>query len=81
MKSIDVYADTRGVSRCTGKTCGQRILWATIVASGRKMCFNDAEAVALKTRLEPTTNRVIETLDLDDNHWATCSDRKQFGGR
>lgn len=81
MKAIEIYADTRGVARCTGRTCGQRILWATIVASGRKMCFDDPEAVALQTRLEPSTNRVIEALDLEGNHWATCPDRKQFGGR
>ena len=78
MKAIEVYADTRGVSRCTGRTCGQRILWAEVVKSGKKMCFNDPEAVALKQRAEPGSNRLIESLDLDDNHWATCPDRKQF---
>jgi hypothetical protein len=75
---IEIYADTRGVSRCTGATCGRRILWATIAASGKKMCFDDLELVALKTRTEASTNRVIETVDRTVNHWATCPDAKRF---
>lgn len=79
MRTIEIYADTRGVSACTGRTCGQRILWATVVKSGRKMCFSDPGAVALATRHEEATGRLVEVLDLDGNHWATCSDRQTFG--
>ena len=80
-KTIEIYADTRGVSRCTGPTCGQKILWAQVVKSGKKMCFNDIELVALSTRREMATGRLIESVDLDANHWATCSDVNRFGQR
>lgn len=77
-KTIEVYADTRGISTCTGPHCHQRILWATVVKSGKKMCFNDPEQVALQTRHEPGSRRLIEVLDFNDNHWSTCVDARQF---
>jgi len=78
MKTTEIYADTRGVATCTGRDCRQRILWATIVKSGRRMCFNDPELPALSTRHEPETRRLIETVDLDTNHWATCANAQRF---
>jgi hypothetical protein len=78
VKPIEIYADSRGISTCRGERCGQRILWAEVAATGRRMCFNDLELPALKTRRESATNRLIETVDLDDNHWSTCKDREKF---
>lgn len=78
MKTIEIFADTRGFSACSGADCGARILWAQVVKSGRKMCF-DGDPVAISTRHEPATHRLIETVDLDANHWATCPNAKKFG--
>lgn len=80
MKTIEIYADTRGVSRCKGPSCGKRILWATVVATGRKMCFDDTELPALRTRHDDA-RRLVEEVDLDANHWATCPDRNDFGAK
>ncbi len=80
MKTIEIYADTRGPGRCRDERCGQPIIWATVVRSGKKMCF-DGEAIALRTRLEPSTRRLIEEVDLDDNHWSRCPGAAQFKRR
>jgi hypothetical protein len=74
-KTIEIYADTRGPGKCRG--CRAPIEWAEIVASGKKMCF-DGQIVALETRHDPATHRLIEKVDLATNHWATCPDRDAF---
>lgn len=76
--TIEVYVDSFGVSTCTGANCRKRILWATIVKSGKKMCFDDPEVVALASRYEASTNRLIYAMPLDGNHWAVCVDRDRF---
>jgi hypothetical protein len=76
--TIEIFADTRGISPCTGRTCGRRILWAQVVKSGKRMCFDDLELPALSTRHDPASNRLIETVDLTVNHWATCPDARAF---
>jgi hypothetical protein len=77
-KGIEVYVDSFGVSTCTGANCRKRILWAEVVRSGRKMCFDDPEIVALRSRHEPATHRLIYEFPLDGNHWAHCPDRDRF---
>lgn len=77
MKLVRIYADTRGVSLCSGPTCGRRILWAQVVATGKKMCFDDLDLVAIRTE-QDNAGRLIEHVDLDRNHWATCPDAKRF---
>ena len=77
-KTIAVYVDTLGRATCTGRTCRKRILWATVVKTGRKMCFDDPEIVALRSYYEPATNRLIYEFPLDGNHWAVCPDRDRF---
>lgn len=76
MKLIQVYADTVGRARCSGPTCGAAITWATVVASGRKLCF-DGELVALKTSMD-ADHRQIWEVSGDDMHWATCLDVERF---
>lgn len=78
-KTIQIYADTRGIGKCNGPDCGARILWATVCGTGNKMPFSDVELVALKTEHERETGRLIETVDIDSNHWATCPNSKSFG--
>jgi hypothetical protein len=73
-KTIFVYSDTRGTAKCRG--CGASITWAQVVKSGKRMCF-DGDPVALRTRHDDS-RRLIEELDLDTNHWATCPDAKTF---
>ena len=68
-KHIDIYADTRGPAKCKG--CGRAIEWATIVASGKKMCF-DGAIVALSGYPHKVSGRRVESVDLATNHWATC---------
>lgn len=77
-KTIEIYADTRGRATCRG--CQAPIEWAEVVASGKKMCF-DGEIVALRTRQDSATRRLIEVVDLSTNHWATCPKRDQFRRR
>lgn len=79
--TIEVYVDTFGRARCTGANCRKEILWATVVRSGRKMCFDDPGVAALASRHEPATNRLIYALPLDGNHWAVCPDRDRFKRR
>ena len=74
-RTIEVWADTRGKARCKG--CQAPIEWAEIVKSGKKMCF-DGEIVALRTRHDPQTHRLIEAVAFDTNHWGTCPQRAQF---
>jgi hypothetical protein len=77
-KMIEIWADTRGRARCRG--CRAPIEWAEIVVTGKKMCF-DGEIVALSTRHDHATRRLIESVDLSTNHWATCPDAKSFKRR
>lgn len=79
--TIKIYADTRGVGVCSGRDCRKRILWAEIVGSGKKMCFNDLELPALRTYQEEGTMRLVEVVDRDDNHWATCPNARDFSRR
>ena len=76
-KEIEVYADTKGRVRCCG--CDARITWAEIVKTSKKMCFN-GDPVALRTH-QTIDMRLIEVLDLSENHWATCPEREQFKKR
>jgi hypothetical protein len=78
VRTIEIFADTRGKAICRG--CGQPIEWAEIVKSGKKMCFN-GEIVALSTRQEPETARLIEAADFATNHWGTCPKREEFKRR
>ena len=75
MNTIEIYSDSRGRAKCKG--CGASIEWGTIVKSGKKMCF-DGEIVALSTRHDPATHRLIEAVDFETNHWTSCPDRAQF---
>ncbi len=75
MPTIEIFADTRGKARCHG--CGQAIEWAEVVKSGKRMCF-DNEIVALLTRTDLGSRRLIEIVDLATNHWATCPQRDRF---
>jgi hypothetical protein len=75
LRTIEVWADTRGRGRC--RACGARIEWAEIVKSAKKMPF-DADLVALRTRHHAQTHRLIEEVDLATNHWATCPRAADF---
>jgi len=77
MPTIAIYADTRGRGRCRAQACGVVLTWAEVVATGKRMCF-DGDPVALRTRHEPETHRLIEELDLADNHWQRCPGAPSF---
>jgi len=77
-RTIEVYADTRGPGRCSG--CRAAIVWATVVKSGKKMCF-DEPAIALTTRHEDSTRRLVEAIAFETNHWASCPASDQFKRR
>lgn len=77
IKPVEIYADTRGSSPCRGPNCRAMLTWAVVVRTGSRMCFT-GDPVALKTRLEPSTNRLIETVDLNENHWGVCPDAPSF---
>jgi hypothetical protein len=44
------------------------------------MCFDDVDLPALRTRHDDS-RRLIEEVDLDANHWATCPDARRFESR
>lgn len=79
--NIAIYADTRSIGRCNGPNCGKLILWATLASTGKKMCFDDTELPALRTYHEEGSGRLIEVVDRDANHWASCVDSKRFRDR
>lgn len=74
-KTIEVWADTRGRAQC--KACGAGMTWAEVVATGKRMPFT-GDPVALTTRHDSATRRLVEVLDLGANHWATCTDPNRF---
>lgn len=78
MKTTEIYSDTRKTGICRGPNCGRTILFATIVKSGKTMPFRDPQLVALSTRHEPATMRLIETVDLGESHFGDCPDAKRF---
>jgi hypothetical protein len=76
--TIEVFAATVERAQCRG--CKAAIVWATIVSSGRRMCFNSLRVV--ETKLERVAPfRVIKVVDLTLNHWATCPDADTFRRR
>lgn len=77
-RTIDVWDDTLSPEQpCRGSTCKQKIVWAQVVKSGKRMCFN-APAVPLRTKTDAQSGRVVAEMDFDDNHWASCPDRDGF---
>lgn len=78
LHDIDIYADTVTYAVCRGRTCHKTLTWATIVATGKKMCFTGKiDAVgALKRGTE--NGRPTWTLPLERNHWKDCADSADF---
>jgi hypothetical protein len=77
VQTIHVYADTKGPGKCRG--CGASITWAEIVKSGKRMCFNGSP-VALYTH-HTTDMRLVEAIDITENHWKSCPDADSFRRR
>jgi len=77
-KTIAIWADTRGRGICRG--CGAAIEWAEIVASGKRMPF-DVPIVEVSGHVDLDTGRDVHVVDLERNHWASCSKREQFKRR
>jgi hypothetical protein len=80
MKTIEIYADTRGKGTCRG--CHAAITWGEVVKTGKKMCFT-GEPVALRTWHSDDLlgRRLIEIIDLDENHWRACVSVDSFRRR
>jgi hypothetical protein len=76
MKWIEVYGDTVGRNFCRDVACEAPLIWAEVVKTGRKMCFN-GDAVPVQTRHDEA-GRLIEIYDVADNHWAVCPGAKSF---
>jgi hypothetical protein len=67
-RTTEIYADTRGHAKCRG--CDAPIVFAEIVKGGKRMPF-DLPLVALRTRHDDG-GRLIEEVDLGENHFASC---------
>lgn len=78
-KTIEIFADTRGRGTCRGPNCRAAITWAETIA-GKKMPLT-GDPVALSTRHDPATGRLVEAIDYDANHWSTCPDWLVFKTR
>jgi len=74
--TIEIFQDSRERAQCRG--CQAAIEWATIVATGRRMCFNSIRIVEKK--LLPD-GRIVAVVDRSLNHWATCPDADRFRRR
>jgi hypothetical protein len=77
--TIEVWADTRGRGRCRGINCGAAGTWYETLA-GKKMLFT-GEPVALTTRRDESSGRLIEALDFEAVHWRSCPDWLAFKTR
>ena len=77
VKTIQIFADSRGRAHCSAASCRAGIEWAVIVASGKRMCF-DAPIAVISEHVDPATRRRVQVVDLSTNHWATCPAREQF---
>jgi hypothetical protein len=75
-RTIEIYADTRGLGTCRDARCGARLTWAEVVTSGKRMCFT-GEPVARQTRHD-AAGRLIEALPWDENHWIACPGAQTF---
>jgi hypothetical protein len=74
--TTEIYADTRSTTRCRG--CHAPIVFAEIVRTGRRMPFNEP-LIALRTRHDNNSGwRLVEEVDLDTTHFATCPQARQF---
>ena len=74
-KTTEIFADTRTHATCRG--CEAPIVFAEIVKSGKRMPF-DHPLVALQTRHEEATRRLIESVDLGTSHFASCRNADRF---
>ena len=77
LRTIEIWDDTRGQAHCRG--CNKVIIWSTVVASGRRMCFDNL--VVLSEFTHPDNRRRVLVVDLRTNHWATCPLRESFRRR
>jgi hypothetical protein len=75
-RTIEIWGDSIERSHCRG--CHAAIAWATIVATGRRMCFNSIRTLGDKTA---ENGRPIRIVDLTLNHWANCPDAARFRRR
>jgi hypothetical protein len=78
MFSIDVWHASRGPGAC--RSCGARIEWATVVASGKKMPFDAPVHVVSAYERD---GKVIDTIDpaKSPSHFATCPDAHKWRKR
>jgi hypothetical protein len=77
--TIRVWADTEERSVCREGSCRKRLLWAEVVESGRRMCF-EAAAVVLRVETD-LLDRRIHVYDLADSHWGSCTNPDRFRKR
>jgi hypothetical protein len=77
-RTIEICPDRRGRGVCRG--CGAALVYGEIVTSGKRMCV-DVPAVALETRHEEATRRVIEAITFEANHGARRRQRERFKRR
>lgn len=76
-RTIQIFADSRGLADCSAATCRARIEWAEIVASGKRMCF-DAPIQVISEHVDPASRRRVQVVDLSTNHWGSCPAAPQF---
>lgn len=70
-----VWSRSRRSAKC--RSCDAPLTFAQVAASGKWLPF-DADPVALKTSLDPSTNNLIEHLDAADVHFRTCPQASSF---
>jgi hypothetical protein len=73
-RTIAVYGATRARAHCSG--CRAAITWAVVVKSGKRMCF-DGDPPPLRIERDDA-GRLVQVLELDRNHWATCPKADTF---
>ncbi len=78
MQIVTVWARPRRQATCRG--CGAPISFRQVVASGKWLPF-DGDPVALRTRQDVETGRLVEDLDASDVHFRSCPNSADFRRR
>lgn len=73
-----VWSRSRRPAKC--RSCGAPLTFVQVAASGKWIPF-DADPVALRTSLDPSTHNLIEHLDAADVHFRSCPQATSFRRR
>jgi hypothetical protein len=72
VKTVDIIAASRNRAIC--RSCGARVEWAEVYASGKRMPFDQVVVIGEAS----VGGQAVQRVDLDRSHWATCPDAAKW---